>query len=519
MMEESKLNHHVRSFEMLDVLVDGSFIKVWYDWWIPVVGFGLALTLAIVVMGRSSVGRVGLVAKSIAVMAVLAALPLAIERLGLNLLLTDYNTVAYMNVIGSITAVVCGFPYLVGKGKEERRRRSMSSIVSQYPDPSTMADAVPSSSPQVTNEQVKSPRVADPSTSSLSIIKGSDKGQTVQLGHRLSEISLGRSADNNVVIDDPLVSRQHARIGYQNGQYVLVDSGSSNGTMVNGNKVQTEVLIPGAVIKVGDSELLYQGPAPKDYPQAVKVAGPGREAASDVIAAGKGGLPTKTIFGKRPVPIMAWLAIKAGPQAGKRFDLGIAGATIGRGSSNDIQLEDAVVSRNHAVFSFKNGKFTVLDAGSAGGTMVNGEKLIAGTLQGGGTLTVGNTSLTLVKVDRQTSAPANNATSVGTYVAPASGESEILVVQSGPDAGKVFPLREGNNSLGRDIGNEIHLDDPAVSRDHCVLRKDGDRVTVHDLASTSGTMVDGQTIRGHELTSNDTVTVGQTQMAFMHIAA
>jgi pSer/pThr/pTyr-binding forkhead associated (FHA) protein len=216
---------------------------------------------------------------------------------------------------------------------------------------------------------------------------------------------------------------------------------------------------------------------------------------------------------------MAWLAIKAGPQAGKRFDLSISGATIGRGSSNDIQLDDAGVSRNHAVFSFKNGKFMVLDAGSASGTMVNGEKLIAGTLQGGGTLTVGNTSLTLVKVDRQTSTPFNNATSVGTYVPPASGELEILVVQSGPDAGKVFHLREGNNSLGRDTGNQIHLDDPGVSRDHCVLRKDGDRVTVHDLASTSGTMVDGQTIRGHELTSNDTVTVGQTQMAFMHIAA
>ena len=130
-----------------------------------------------------------------------------------------------------------------------------------------------------------------------------------------------------------------------------------------------------------------------------------------------------------------------------------------------------------------------------------------------------DTSLTLVKVERQHNAPANPGTRVGTYVPTASGESEVLVVQSGPDAGKTFSLREGNNSLGRDPKNGIVIGDPAVSRDQCVLRKDGDRVTVHDLASTGGTMVDGQEIRGRELTSDDTMTVGQTEITFIQIAA
>lgn len=503
---------------MLDFLADGSFIRVWYDWWMPVVGFGLALTLAIVVMGRSGVRRVGLVAKSIAVMAVLAALPLAIERLGMNLALADYNTVAYMNVIGSVTAVVFGLPFLIAKEKEEQRRRSMSSMVSQYPNASTKAGAYPSPSPQVSDEHAPSTQVAGPSTPSLSIIKGSAVGKTAQLGHAVSGTSIGRSADNDVVVDDPLVSRHHARISQQNGQYVIVDSGSSNGTVVNGNKVQTQVLSPGAVIKLGDSELLYQGPAIKSSPQPVKAAEPVRDVVSDVAAPGQGGLPTKTVFGKRPAPVMAWLAVRSGPLKGKTFDLAGASATIGRGSSNDIQLDDAGVSRNHAVLGFKNGKFTVLDAGIASGTLVNDENLARGTLQGGGTLTVGDTSI-LVKVDRQDSAPVHSETAAVTYIQPPSSKSDVLVVHSGPDAGKTFSLREGNNSLGRDPKNEIAIDDPAVSRDQCVLRKDGDLVTVHDLASTSGTMVDGQQIRGRELMSDDTITVGQTQIAFIQIAA
>ena len=504
---------------MLDFLADGSFIKGWYDWWMPVVGFGLAMTVAIVVMGRSGAHRIGLVAKSIAVMAALATLPLAIERLGMNLALTNYNTVAYMNVIGSVTAVVFGLPFLIAKEKEERRRRSMSSIGSQYPAPSTMSGVDPSPSHRISDEHAPSTRVAGPSTSSLSIIKGSGVGQTIQIGSGVSGVSIGRSADNDVIVDDPLVSRHHARISHENGQYVIVDSGSSNGTMVDGTKVQTKVLSPGAVIKLGDSELAYQEPDIKGYPQPVKATGQGRDVISDVMAPGQGRLPTKTTFGKQPAPVIAWLAIKSGPQVGKRFDLDRSGATIGRSSSNDIQLDDAVVSRNHTVLDFKNGKFTVLDAGSASGTIVNGEKLLAGALQGGSTLTIGDTSLTLVKIDRQGSAPVNPGTRVGTYVPPVSNESEVLVVQSGPDAGKTFSLREGNNSLGRDAGNEIVLGDPSVSRDHCVLRKDGDQVTVHDLASTSGTIVDGQEIRGRELTSDDTITVGKTELAFMQIAA
>ncbi len=49
---------------------------------------------------------------------------------------------------------------------------------------------------------------------------------------------LGRSAQNEVVIEDPSLSRHHARLEFQNGKATIEDLGSLNGTMVNGVRLQ-----------------------------------------------------------------------------------------------------------------------------------------------------------------------------------------------------------------------------------------------------------------------------------------
>lgn len=68
------------------------------------------------------------------------------------------------------------------------------------------------------------------------------------------------------------------------------------------------------------------------------------------------------------------------------------------------------------------------------------------------------------------------------------GAPELHVV-GGPDAGGIHPLLPGETIIGR--AGAISLDDPDVSREHCALRLAADGATVHDLASTNGTWVDG----------------------------
>lgn len=90
-----------------------------------------------------------------------------------------------------------------------------------------------------------------------------------------------------------------------------------------------------------------------------------------------------------------------------------------------------------------------------------------------------------------------------------------LVTLYNPVTGLKLPVLCWENSIGRSRGSDILVDDPAVSRNHCVLlrRKEGWFIT--DTASKSGTYVNGKKIRGRtQLLIDDVITVGNSEFEF-----
>jgi hypothetical protein len=71
-------------------------------------------------------------------------------------------------------------------------------------------------------------------------------------------VMLGRLPESDVVVDDPGASRQHARISNVNGEFVLHDLGSTNGTLVNDETVQERVLDDGDRIMIGETILEFR---------------------------------------------------------------------------------------------------------------------------------------------------------------------------------------------------------------------------------------------------------------------
>lgn len=73
-------------------------------------------------------------------------------------------------------------------------------------------------------------------------------------------ITIGRSSDNNVTVNDPSVSRHHCQIiQHDNGSFTLSDFGSTNGTFVNGRQVHGEVpLNPNDIVKIGSAPLQWR---------------------------------------------------------------------------------------------------------------------------------------------------------------------------------------------------------------------------------------------------------------------
>ncbi len=75
--------------------------------------------------------------------------------------------------------------------------------------------------------------------------------------YRLQKITdIGRESDHNdVVLNDPTISRQHARIRYEKGAFVIYDLASANGVFINGEQVQRRVIAHGDRIKLGQMML------------------------------------------------------------------------------------------------------------------------------------------------------------------------------------------------------------------------------------------------------------------------
>jgi pSer/pThr/pTyr-binding forkhead associated (FHA) protein len=77
---------------------------------------------------------------------------------------------------------------------------------------------------------------------------------------------IGRRLDNNLVLDDSRVSRNHAELRAINGRYVILDLDSKGGTFVNGVKITQSILYPGDVISLAGVSLVYGQKNPPERP-------------------------------------------------------------------------------------------------------------------------------------------------------------------------------------------------------------------------------------------------------------
>ena len=81
-----------------------------------------------------------------------------------------------------------------------------------------------------------------------------------------SVVNIGRRLENQLVIDDPRVSRNHAQLRAIKGRFVLFDLNSTGGTFVNGQRTSQTVLYPGDVISLAGVALIFGQDTPPPRP-------------------------------------------------------------------------------------------------------------------------------------------------------------------------------------------------------------------------------------------------------------
>ena len=77
-------------------------------------------------------------------------------------------------------------------------------------------------------------------------------------------MTIGRTADNDIVLENRGVSRRHAQIEFNENAAVVIDNESLNGTFVNNRKVNEEVLRDGDMITIGKYSLIYHSQVRKE---------------------------------------------------------------------------------------------------------------------------------------------------------------------------------------------------------------------------------------------------------------
>jgi len=78
-------------------------------------------------------------------------------------------------------------------------------------------------------------------------------GESVSITLDSKPVTIGRSSDASIVLKDDKVSRHHCEIREWDGEFVAKDLKSQNGTFLNGERIQVVILMPGDILKIGNT--------------------------------------------------------------------------------------------------------------------------------------------------------------------------------------------------------------------------------------------------------------------------
>jgi small-conductance mechanosensitive channel len=119
-------------------------------------------------------------------------------------------------------------------------------------DAAEAADATPPHPPA----QAPGAQEDAPTPSRLYVLEGPERGRSLALSG--APVTVGRSRACTLALTDPNASKEHLRIAWESGSYVLTDLGSSFGTRLNGQAVSRAALSPLDRIAVGDTVMIFE---------------------------------------------------------------------------------------------------------------------------------------------------------------------------------------------------------------------------------------------------------------------
>lgn len=231
----------------------------------------------------------------------------------------------------------------------------------------------------------------------LNFLTGPIAGQKYKLYKRKTLI--GRR-EGDIVINDTSISGSHALFSFENGQLLVQDQNSTNGTKLNGGQVweavvsnEDEVTMGETVIRVKIQQKAASASwADMGMEDAIEDQVEDSDEDTQPLMGFDEGTPLE-----RPLPegVKCGIQVVAGDDAGKKLLFKKRGVTIGRKDA-DFTLSDINVSRKHASIEILSAERVIVkDLRSKNGTYVNDKWVTVNNLKHGDVIRVGSTEIKL----------------------------------------------------------------------------------------------------------------------------
>jgi len=371
----------------------------------------------------------------------------------------------------------------------------------------------------------------------LLILEVQGPGTAVEYALTGRPVTLGRAADNGIVLEAAPVSRYHARIEWLDSEPHITDLGSANRTEFNGATVEPNVpqrIAPGDKIQIVSFGLTLRQPAEGLAGRRDASGQPLRDDRPALLTRGEGASVALAVNTQR------WA---------KEFAIEAETVSVGRDPASDVSIDDPVVSWQHARLEKVADGYRIVDLGSSNGLACQDAQVSQMLLADGDVLWIASdVSLTYRINPVAAGAPLAAAPGLGVTEPEPPGakllaeaaEAARAAETPGPvEAAQAAPLhatmagletpqsglhkidlrRRSELTIGRSPENDLHLAYPTVSRYHArISRKgSGDGYVIEDLRSSNGTLVNDDVIepgKPHPLHPGSTLRIGPIKLIF-----
>lgn len=187
------------------------------------------------------------------------------------------------------------------------------------------------------------------------------------------ELTIGRGADADVIVDNTAISRKHTSLKFKDGLYTLSDLGSLNGTFVNGKKIEgTEYVTQDDDIKVGKFDLSIAKGAEQEKASSYG-AHPDTEDKTIIVSSKQLADMAKEPKSKKPEHQLILMEGNATPT--KISLKGKSSIKIGKAPSSDMILSGLFIADAQLYIVKHDDKYKIIPQRSWAKTFLNGTKI------------------------------------------------------------------------------------------------------------------------------------------------